>query len=218
MLAVTAVIAFILLGMWQLRRHDEKVELRDEVVTGMDAPTVPIERVPEGAFSRVTVSGDYLPEYEAKLLRSRGGVSGYEVLTPLVLADGTAILTDRGWAALPVDYRQGGAAPPGRIHVEGILWPAQHRSGIPDRLDEFVPRADPAIFAAFSGLVFRDEYLFVTDQQPPFGVALKAPEVGEVSLGPHLGYAGQWFLFTLVVLVGYPALLRRRFGSASTPR
>jgi cytochrome oxidase assembly protein ShyY1 len=28
--------------------------------------------------------------------------------------------------------------------------------------------------------------------------------------GPHLSYAVQWFLFTGVVLVGYPILLRRR--------
>jgi cytochrome oxidase assembly protein ShyY1 len=28
--------------------------------------------------------------------------------------------------------------------------------------------------------------------------------------GPHLSYAAQWFMFTAVVAIGYPILLRRR--------
>jgi cytochrome oxidase assembly protein ShyY1 len=44
---------------------------------------------------------------------------------------------------------------------------------------------------------------------PPVGelpVTLDAPELTE---GPHLGYAVQWFLFSTVAIVGYPILLRR---------
>jgi surfeit locus 1 family protein len=32
----------------------------------------------------------------------------------------------------------------------------------------------------------------------------------ELSEGPHLGYAFQWFTFTVIALVGYPLILRRR--------
>jgi surfeit locus 1 family protein len=35
------------------------------------------------------------------------------------------------------------------------------------------------------------------------------PEPPVASSGPHLGYAIQWFSFTLVTLIGYVALLRR---------
>ncbi len=72
--------------------------------------------------------------------------------------------------------------------------------------------------AAFAPYDVRSEYLILTFQEPDFDPRILAPQVGEVSLGPHLGYAGQWFLFAAVVLVGYPVLLRRRAGSASTPQ
>jgi hypothetical protein len=31
----------------------------------------------------------------------------------------------------------------------------------------------------------------------------------ELSEGPHLGYAVQWFIFSAIALVGYPIVLRR---------
>jgi cytochrome oxidase assembly protein ShyY1 len=31
----------------------------------------------------------------------------------------------------------------------------------------------------------------------------------ELSEGPHLGYAAQWFIFSTIALVGYPLVLRR---------
>ena len=218
LLAGIAIVSFVLLGMWQLRRHDEKVVLRDAVQLAIDTGAVPIERVPEGAFATVWATGEYVTEPEARVLRSRDGVSGYEVLTPFLLSDGSAVLVDRGWAGLDVDHRVGGSAPAGVIKIGGVLWPGEEGSEIPEQMPEYVRRVDPAIFAAFSPLEFRSEYLVLTEQGAQVSGTLQIPEVGEVSLGPHLGYAGQWFLFAGVVLVGYPLLLRRRIGSASNPR
>jgi hypothetical protein len=31
-----------------------------------------------------------------------------------------------------------------------------------------------------------------------------------LSKGPHLSYAVQWFIFTVIALVGYPLILRRQ--------
>ena len=36
---------------------------------------------------------------------------------------------------------------------------------------------------------------------------LPAPELTE---GPHLSYAIQWFIFSTIAIVGYPLILRRR--------
>ena len=49
-----------------------------------------------------------------------------------------------------------------------------------------------------------------TDQQPPSSDQLRAVPRPEPDLGPHLGYAGQWFLFALVFALGYPFMLRRQ--------
>ncbi len=41
---------------------------------------------------------------------------------------------------------------------------------------------------------------------------LPIPQVVELDLseGPHLGYAGQWFLFAAILAVGYPFYVRRQ--------
>ncbi len=214
---VGGIVVFVILGMWQLQRHDEKTDLRDRVEQAMSTSSVvPIEEVPKGAFRRITAVGEYQPRFESKVLRSRDGVSGYEVLTPLVLTDGTAVLVDRGWAQLDVDYTVGGALSPGPIVAEGLLWPAEDAGEAID-LPEFIKRIDPRVFASPTGLAFRSEYLVLIAQSPLGTADLVLPEVREISLGPHLGYAGQWFLFAGVTLVGYPLLLRRQIGFASTP-
>ena len=46
----------------------------------------------------------------------------------------------------------------------------------------------------------------VTAEGAPELVALGTPELSE---GPHLSYAVQWFTFTTIAVVGYALLLRR---------
>ena len=209
LLVVVTIVSFVFLGMWQLRRHDEKVALRAAVVAAIETSAVPIEQVPDGAFARVSIAGVFDATTQMRAVRSRDGESGYEVLTALNLDGGGALLVDRGWvgidAAVPV--------PPTRIDGEGILWPS-HGGSIPEEFPEFVSRINPAVVTAFFGYEVRSEYLILTVQDSPFD--LKAPEVGEVPLGPHRGYAGQWFLFAGVVLVGYPILLKRRSAPSSS--
>jgi cytochrome oxidase assembly protein ShyY1 len=89
------------------------------------------------------------------------------------------------------------------------MWPAEEGSAIPDALLPAVRRIDPEIPAAFAGYEFLGEYLLLTGDQDEAADMPVLPEPPQVSLGPHLGYAAQWFLFALVVLLGYPALLRR---------
>lgn len=148
------------------------------------------------------------PEVEFRVPRSRDGSSGYEVVGTLWTDSEEALLVDRGW--LPIDAEV--PPPPERVSGEGVLWPGEFGSGF-DRIGEFLPRIDPRAVSAISPHDLRDEYLILTAQQPDFDPTIRPPEVGEVSLGPHLGYAGQWFLFAAVVLVGYPILLRKRRGA-----
>jgi surfeit locus 1 family protein len=53
-------------------------------------------------------------------------------------------------------------------------------------------------------------YLQLSEQDPPQVEGLPAPApLPELSEGPHLGYALQWFAFATIALVGYVVLLRR---------
>jgi len=209
LLVVVAVVSFVLLGGWQWRRHHEKADLRDEVSAAQAIGPVPIADVAAGGFARVIAVGEFDGALETKVLRSRSGVSGETILTPLVLDDGTAVLVARGWVRAGVDHRLGGMPAPQRVAVEGLLWPAEEGSSVPEELGEFVRRIDPEIQQAFAPYELRDEYLILTEQTPGIGTALQLPEVVEIPLGPHLGYAGQWVLFAAVVVAGYPLLLRR---------
>lgn len=212
LLAVIAVVAFVNLGFWQLRRLDEKRTFNASVEAGLAAPIAPISELPDGAtYRRVRAEGSYDPAFETLALRSHDGVSGYHVLTPLLLPDGTAVLVDRGWVPIQYDAPRdpGFAAPLGTVSVVGMLWPDQEGSGVPGEFPEVVRRIDPEIQAAFTPYPVRPEYLVLSVQDPDQGglpIIVEPPTLPE---GPHLGYAVQWFLFAAVVVVGYPILLRR---------
>src|ERR671921_1462337 len=91
------------------------------------------------AWTKVTVTGRYDPAHEIQARgRTVDGSVGFEIVTPLVLPDGTAVLVDRGW----VPPAEGGAiaapvaSPPptgtvtvvGQIHLsESKPAPLEHR-------------------------------------------------------------------------------------------
>ncbi|HSM01278.1 MAG TPA: SURF1 family protein [Acidimicrobiia bacterium] len=203
LLAAGVVVGFIALGLWQLDRHAEKSDLRAAVAAGQELSPTDLADAAEGSFRRVVVVGEYDDRLQALVLRSRGGVSGYHVLTPLTVEGGPAVLVDRGW--IPLDL--GPPAPPaGLVKVDGVLWPAQEGSSVPDALPEVVRRIDPEIQAAFAGYPLRSDYLILSGPSDGLPIPAEPPGIG---LGPHLGYAGQWFLFAAIVLIGYPLLLRR---------
>lgn len=206
LLAVLAVVVFINLGFWQLRRHEEKTALRDAVAASQALFPIPMEEAPAGSYRQVFATGTYDGSLQTKVLRSQEGVSGYHVITPFVLTDGRALLVDRGWISLDAEL----PAPfSGVTTIAGTLWPAEEGSSIPETLSPAIRRIDPEIQAAFSDYEFMGEYLLLsgyehTTQDDPVN-----PERPEISLGPHLGYALQWFVFAAVVMVGYPLLLKR---------
>src|SRR5215217_3113921 len=97
----------VLLGLWQLDRYYERTAINDRVAAGESGAAEPVAAVlpaagtpvPEAAhWRRVTAAGTYDSAHEL-LVRNRtvDGRLGFEVLTPLVLDDGSAVLVDRGW-------------------------------------------------------------------------------------------------------------------------
>lgn len=214
LLAIATVVAFVNFGFWQLRRHDEKQEVKAAVEENLALPELSLEELedPEGAaYRRVTGIGEYDAGTEVLVLRSHRGESGYDVLTPLRLADGRAILVDRGWVPQEYDTPPVVSARPrkGVVEVSGVLWPSQD-GGIPDSLPAVVKRIDTAVVNRFIAYPLVGPYLVLQEQDPPVPGELPViADVPETSLGPHLGYAGQWFLFAAVVVVGYPLLMVR---------
>ena len=207
---------FVRLGVWQLDRLHQRRAINAAVLARRALPPVavtsaslPIDSVRD---RRVVATGawDYSQE-RVWGARSYEGVPGVAVLTPLKIAGGAAVFVDRGWApsadALHVDpatLREGDSAmvtgfayvaPRGRGDVD----PMRIKDSLPYAVAPFIIQALPSDRPTATG---RESFRV----RPPDLVYWPAPELSE---GPHLSYAIQWFAFAGIVLVGMGAVLKK---------
>ncbi len=212
--------ACVSLGLWQLRRLDERRAFNATVEQGLKAVQVPLASVlgePASSLSyrRVVATGRYLPREEVLLgPLSRDGAPGYDVLTPLVSGE-DAILVDRGWvpfefSAPPVAPAQ---PPEGEVTVTGYLLPprpARRAGPVGAKQLDFVSDPDIARLAGQVSVPLAPVYLVLLEQAPALGDLPRPGVVPVLGEGPHLSYAVQWLLFATIAVVGYPFLIRRR--------
>lgn len=219
--AVAVVVGLASLGMWQLRRLDERrdsnaqVRQRSEATVALASVASPDDLPESAVFRRVRATGRFDIDREALVrFRIRDGLPGYEALTPLVVDGRTAVLVDRGW--LPLDVgdavaRTALAVPAGEVTVTGLLLTGEGAA-------RFRPeqRADGRLVI---GAIAVDELQrrlgydlypgFVQLQEPDdpsqFPAPLPEPDLGE---GPHLTYALQWFSFATIAAGGWALLVR----------
>lgn len=116
------------LGIWQLQRLQWKEALIAQRAAGISAPAVTVPVDPEAArsldFRHVVAQGEFLNDHELFLgSTNEGGESGYHVLTPLRLKDGSLILVDRGWISgtLKDPAKRAAGQIAGAVTVEGLL-------------------------------------------------------------------------------------------------
>ena len=97
-----------LLGQWQFHRLDDRRHENTVVARNLAAPPAPIDEVmstsmatsPDDEWRRVTVHGEWDDAHTIVLkYQTRDGGPGVDAVTPLVTADGHAVLVDRGWMA-----------------------------------------------------------------------------------------------------------------------
>src|SRR5262245_35357777 len=104
-LAAAACAAGIALGNWQAHRAEDK-------------------RALGARLQRIVVHGEFLPERTLLLdNKVRQHHVGYEVVTPLRLAEGIHVLVNRGWIAAPPRREQLPElqTPKGRVRIEGVM-------------------------------------------------------------------------------------------------
>lgn len=220
----------IRLGVWQLDRLRQR-RARNAVLLAARArpPLVLTGAVPGDSARdrRVSARGRYDYAHERFWRpRSYEGVPGVDLVTPLRLPDGSAVLVDRGWAPSPdayhVDqaaYREGDSAAVVGLamrapRARGDVDPATLRDSLPYRLLPFliqlVPETDSTAGAPAPAPA--PEQRSVAPPSRP----LRWP-LPELSDGPHLSYAIQWLSFALIIVVGSLALARKRAAAGGTP-
>lgn len=233
-LALVAIVGFVNLGFWQLRRHDERSNTNAVMSERLSLPARSLTELvaelgedPELLeFRLAEASGRYLPSEEVILqARTLDGRSGHDVLTPLLVGD-RAVIVDRGW--VPIDASDppvAGAEPPsGEATVIGILRPGQVRRGLgpvdPETGElERVSRVDIGRLQQQIEPELYPFYLLLQEQSPAQAASLPVPQdPPRPDAGPHLSYAVQWFVFAVIAAVGYPVLLARTARDPSAVR
>lgn len=229
-LALTILFAVICsgLGMWQIARRSEALAEIAKVDANFDAAPVPIADALHNldAFQEsqkwmpVVATGTYLAEDEL-LARNRplAANPGFEVLTPLRLADGTVFVVDRGWVPTGDDQDAPDsvpAAPEGQVTVVARL-----KAGEPSlagrtasgnqiatiNLHDIAKRLGAPTYTGAYGLMATEDP--APAQRP---VAVTRPVTDE---GPHLSYAFQWFVFGLLAFIGLAWAVRQEFRAVN---
>ena len=219
-----ALLAFTMvnLGLWQLRRLDEKRTFNARLTAATTEPVVDLFRTPAWKstdvvpteWSRVVAEGTYDAGDAVTIVnRSQDGTAGYDTLVPLVLTDGRVLFVNRGFVPLSTAAP---TVPSGEIKVVGYVRSSQTRSalGAVDSTDpsatEF-QRFDIDLIARRLGQEHFPWFLQRVKESPapsgPWPATVPLPELTE---GPHLSYAVQWFFFTAVALTAWVVVVRRK--------
>ncbi|MGW2559599.1 SURF1 family cytochrome oxidase biogenesis protein [Streptomyces sp. NPDC001514] len=219
--------AMVELGFWQLHRHQHRVVQNKLISDNLTARPVPVTEltspghtVPRADYwRRVTATGTYDTAHEVVVRRRTNADDriGFHVLTPLILTDGRAVLVNRGWVPAAADqaaFPEVPPAPKGEVTVTGRLMADQttSSSGIKD-LSGLPPRQIMLINsgqqAKSLGRPVLGGYLEQTAPEPAGGSPELIPDPDHDSIGPHMAYAIQWWLFAAGVPVGWVILVRR---------
>jgi surfeit locus 1 family protein len=218
LLSLLGMVALIGLGLWQLERLAWKEALIGEVSARVAAP--PVDAPAEADWARlvpsdyeyrhVRVSGIYAFARQVLVFRAldqprgRFGGPGYLVMTPLRLADGAAILVNRGF--IPQDQKERFVSQvseaAGPVAVTGLMRTSEPRTWFtpaddPVRGDWFT--RDPAAIAA--ALKLERAAPFTIDADATGGPG-ELPQGGETILAfpnNHLAYAFTWFGMALAL-------------------
>jgi len=217
-LMLLAISTFVALGIWQVERLYWKRDLIARVDQRIHAAPVP---APEGAavnaaedeYLRVTATGTFDNSKETLVYTSTELGPGYWVMTPLQVADGNAILINRGF--VPLEKRDAKTRAEGQLSgtatVTGLLRPTEPKGSL-------LQSNDPATGWWYS----RDVAAIAADKnigkvEPYFIDAGDAPNPGGSPVGgltrvvfpnSHLSYAITWFAMALMVTVLFAAAVR----------
>jgi len=192
-------VLFLSLGRWQLQRAEFKAALAASRAPAGSAQSLP-RLADAGHFdgARVAASGQWRADRTVWIdNRTHAGRAGVHVLTPLVLADGSWLFVNRGWAPMPGDRRQlpSPSLPSGAQMLVGVaVQPASGGFTLAggDARDALWSRIDAGQMQRRAGAA--KVYPLVLQLETDIGDGL-VRDWAPPAFGPekHRGYAMQWF-------------------------
>lgn len=220
LMTVPAVLIMLGLGFWQLQRLEWKNDLMDRIAQRIEqAPVAPDGLSGDATrdeYRRVLLKGSFEHEKELYLAaRSRNNNVGFQVVTPLLLENGMAVLVNRGWVPSerkdPARRAEGQVAGP--VEIGAVTRLSQKQAFFQPNNDAaknvwfFI---DVAAMKRATGIATGIDYYFEADAAPnPGGY----PIGGQTRINlpnDHLQYAVTWFLFAATLTVIFLIFSRRR--------
>ena len=222
-IVIVGVILLARLGFWQIDRLEQRRTFNNKVYTAwiQDPYDITTGELPDDLdsleYRRVQIGGEY--DYDNQIMlknQSRADSIGVNLVTPLVLDDGRAVLVARGWipqrdatVEKAAQYDEASDDPIIGLIQESQLMPSGQSVPIPDEptsewfyvnVDAIQPQVPYELLPIFilqlpeegrsiNDLPFRDEPLRLHE-------------------GNHLSYAVQWFSFALILGIGYILFVR----------
>jgi cytochrome oxidase assembly protein ShyY1 len=220
-LAVAFAIGCGLLSWWQFSRRADTAEANALITANASAAPAPLTTLlpsrtayrADQQWRTVEVRGTYLTD-DQLLVRNRvdpDGNPGFEVLTPLRLADGSVFVLDRGWVSVGTKQDRPDsvpAAPRGTVTVEARLQGNEGPLAGRTAPSGEIPSIDlKEVAKTLDAPTYTGAYGQVRSESPATAVVPEriVPEPADTGVdeGTHLSYAIQWIIFALL---GFGAL------------
>jgi cytochrome oxidase assembly protein ShyY1 len=237
LLMTLAAATMVGLGLWQLSRYHYRSDINTRIDAATSHAPLPLAETlaapaagrvgapPDSAatWNVVTATGRYDQAHEILArIRTLNDTVGFEIITPLVLADGTAVLVDRGWVpAPPAGASVAPAVPPaptGEVTVVGRVHAPESRATTAEPFDGrlAVRRIGPEQLSASIPYPLYGAYLTLEQQTPPADSTLVPIPPDHENAAMNAGYVVQWWAFAALTLFGLCYLVYRQAHPAST--
>lgn len=214
------------LGFWQLDRLQQRRAANEQLRQQLTADPLSLNRadlddlnLTAMADRRVMATGtfDYSQQVLLKLQNFRGSAGGHLVAPLMLQGQEQAVLVDRGWIPeaelAPENWEQFNE--PGPQTVRGVIRLTETAQGVeaPQGPQQEWYRIN--VEAIERQLPYGILPVYILQTPPPAGNQTlpyrEEPQI-DLSEGPHLSYAVQWFAFTLMLGIGYVYYVFRRGG------
>lgn len=234
LLVLAAVAVMVRLGFWQLDRLAQRRAFNAAVEAQISAPPLNLNQALAGGeapanllkmeYRPVTITGVYDPANQV-ILRNQvnDNLPGVDLITPLKI-EGTeqSVLVDRGF--IPLDDKDPAAwakyAQPGTVTLSGQvrLGHVPQVFGVADpplapgqtRLDAWTNFNIPRIQSQTPYPLLPVYIQLAPDKNSAPNAPIASLDQPDLSEGPHMGYAIQWFAFAAILALGYPYFVKKQ--------
>ncbi|MBP6017259.1 MAG: SURF1 family protein [Candidatus Promineofilum sp.] len=240
LIVVALMLLLARLGIWQLDRLEQRRAANAQLLAAIESPALDLNRhlaeylvlepreVSSDMANRdVAMVGRYDYDQQRVLkLQSWDGRAGVHLITPLIL-EGTdaAVLVDRGW--IPDAAYEAGEMYAEQAGTQAVGGYVALTETISRRTADAIVPADPGVelfrvdiaeLGKHSPYQLAPFYVKLVPQDGPSSeLPIPVPKEIDLSEGPHLDYAFQWFIFSLGLGIAYVIYVNRWLNMRENP-